>query len=196
MLTITLDTCCFDNTKCYAELKELKKLHEKGEIEVGVDYIAYSEKMRYAASNKASHIKHLKDMAMMHGFNQEDLSMQEIPEDKTIDEVISDDQVEYNKIFKKVRAIHSPEFSGDKIKNLNDLSPEKQYNKSNDWRMLSWHIYHNRDFFVTNDESGFIREGKNDTEDKKKKRFESKFGGLKIRKLNEHFIKELKEKFD
>ena len=135
-------------------------------------------------------------MAMMHGFNQEDLCMQEIPEDKTIDEVLSYDPVKYNEIFKKVRAIHSPEFRGDKFKNLNDLSPEKQYNKSNDWQLLSRHIYHNRDFFVTNDKSGFIREGKNDTEDKKKKRFESEFGGLKIRKLNGNFIKELKEKFD
>ena len=34
MLTITLDTCCYDARCYYAEVKELKKLHEKGEIEV------------------------------------------------------------------------------------------------------------------------------------------------------------------
>jgi len=43
MLTITLDTCCFDE-RCDAELKELKKLHEKGEIEVLVYHNAYLEK--------------------------------------------------------------------------------------------------------------------------------------------------------
>lgn len=196
MLIITLDTCCYDARCYYAEVKELKKLHEKGEIEVWVDHIAYFEKEQYAPSNKESYIKHCKDMAMIHGFNHKDIYMQEIPEDKTIDEVLSYDQVKYDEISKKVRAIHSPEFRGDKSKNLKDLSLKKQNNKWNDWRLLSRHIYHNRDFFVTNDESGFIREGKNDTEDKKKKKFESEFGGLKIRKLNGNFIKELKEKFD
>jgi len=134
-------------------------------------------------------------MARMLGFKL-DIYMKEIPENKTIDEVLSYDQNKYNEIFKKVSEIHSPEFRGDKFKNLKDLSLEKQINKLNDWQMLSRHIYHNRNFFVTNDESGFIREGKNDTEDKKKKMFESEFRGLKIRKSNEKFIKELKEKFD
>lgn len=195
MITITLDTNCFEE-KYNAELEELKKLRVKGEIEVLVYLEAYDEKKQYEASSIIkSKIKRAKGIAKMMGFTL-DIYAKEIPDDKTIDDVLSCDRGKYNEIFKKVREIHSPEFGGDKFKNFKDLSLKKQINKLNDWRMLSLHISDNRDIFVTNDLSGFIRESKSDKDDKKKKRFESEFSGLHIRRLDNFFLEELKAKTD
>jgi len=191
MITVTLDTNCFDK-KCNKELTELRKLHAEKKIEVLVYLNAYLEKKQYKASEKESRIKHCRDMASMAGFKLE-IYAKEIPDNKTIDEVLAYDKEKYNEIFKKVRKIHSPEYRGDKFKTFKDLSLEKKINKLNDWQMLARHIYQNRNFFVTNDERGFIRENRKDTQDKRKKRFESEFSDLKIRRLNAEFIEELKD---
>jgi len=60
-------------------------------------------------------------------------------------------------------------------------------NKWTDWKILTFHILNKRDYFVTKDERGYIKDGR-------KEKFESTFN-IKIRKLDDKFISELKSLF-
>jgi len=170
MITITLDTSCLDLR--YPELHELKKLKDKGQIELWMEQDTQYEKEQW----KNIGLKNDAILWMWSNLRCKKYAY-EIPHGRTIEDVELWSQSEYEKTFKKVREIHSPEF-----KRLKQLPQNKYF----DWTILTYHILRKRDFFVTKDTSDFIDDGR-------KEKFENEFG-IQIRELNQEFLNELKEK--
>jgi len=178
MITITLDTSCLDLR--YPELHELKELKDKSQIELWMELDTEYEKEQWENIGIKNEV-----LLWMYSNVRCEKYAYEIPEGRTLEDVEPFGLSEFEEIYKKVRAIHSPEFK--RLKRLEFLkTSKKRINKHIDWTILTLHILRKRDFFVTKDSKGFINNGK-------KEKFETEFG-IQIRKLDQKFIDELKEK--
>ena len=178
MFKITLDTCCLDSNNL--ELAELKKLKDEGHIELWIELESEYEKQQLKNISKK-----LNDISWINRNVNKPPYAYEIPDGKNLDDVIGWTNDEFSEIIKKIREIHSPEFT--KLANFKNLKINKKMNKWTDWKILAFHVLNKRDYFVTIDEKGFIKDGR-------KEKFESTFN-IQIRKLDDKFISELKSLF-
>lgn len=179
MITITLDTSCIDQ-KAIPFLNQLRALQDQNKIRMFMVMDSFWEKHQYQ-----NRIRKLEDLAwMLSNVDDEDQYAVKIPEGKTIDDVQPFDIDKYQNIYRRVRAIHSPEFRGKKLKNLTLLKVKKQINKHHDWKILTKHILSSRDYFITLNTNDFINHGRKDA-------FKGEFN-IEIRELNQKFINELK----
>lgn len=109
MIKITLDTSCIGQNKKLIE--RLEELQKEGAIQLYCDQNQFWEKEQLE-----NRLKKLDDLSWMMTNTNDDRYAKEIPEGSTLDDVLDDNLEELGSIYRKVRDIHSPEFSGDKIK--------------------------------------------------------------------------------
>jgi len=172
-ISITLDTSCLHPD--YPELEILASLEREGKVILFTEIVTELETLNWPDEEKKKKI-----IRWMQLYAKQHISPIHTAEELSLA------LEKYCDIHDKVVAIHSPEYRS--YKNLHKLPSKKYLSKRNDWKICTYHILSNRDFFVTKNKNDFI--GKKD--EKKKEKFEKKFN-TKIRFLDENFIKELKE---
>lgn len=176
IVSITLDTSVlFFEDPLWEELTQLRK---EGNVDLFIELDSIMEKQNYENIKKK-----IEDLRKIGANTIHEGYAYKIPERKKLNDVLPWTMKEYQKIYDKVRVIHSPEYE-----NLSTLTEIKKgnkiVNKHIDWDIMTLHILRGRDYFLTNDKWGFINGGR-------KEKFEKKFK-IKVRVLDECFIKELK----
>ena len=140
MITITLDTSCFD-TECEGEINEIIQLYKEGKIEVYVPLEVQMEIYEYKGDRK----KKLKYLGWAMTFNNEDWYASE---DKDVEDILPSDEKEYKEVMKKIRQIHSQELTNLKSVKKSNIKPEKLLNKYNDWVIIFKAIDKGCDYFA------------------------------------------------
>ncbi|MEA2053965.1 MAG: hypothetical protein U9O96_02435 [Candidatus Thermoplasmatota archaeon] len=144
MITLTLDTSCF-KYRVQNELNELKKLQKQGKIQAYVFSASFWEKMQI---NKAEEkpiqlssflkklqlaktkeereelikyrIQQLNDLSYMMSFDDNDRYAKNLSKVTVPNKIVTFKSNEIERVYQKVREIHSQELRGKRIRYLND----------------------------------------------------------------------------
>jgi len=173
MIIVTLDTSCLNPN--HPELDELAKLSLDGKITL------YFEIPSEVETDKWKEWRGEEKKRKMLWWKNLYTKQHDIVFKKGETPPLTDPK--YDKIFKKVKEIHSPLLGV--TYNFEDLSERNQKRVWVDWKLCAEHIYYGGDYFVTKNKTEFIDDGR-------KEKFETTFP-TKIRLLNKDFIDELKE---
>jgi len=176
MINLTLDTSCFDK-KSAKHIEELKNLEKMGIIKIWHELYSEIETDRWNSMDKDK----IKDLFHTHSNVKLDSSF--IPSHlEEPQEVLN--YLEQKQGY-KLEDLHNVHVKIDMILHPEGFHGKKSINKYIDGKLLAKHIVRKRDIFVTKD-YGFIKNGK-------KEKLEKEFPNIKIRILDDDFVKELKD---
>lgn len=177
MINITFDTSCYEK-KSFELFEKLKKLQDESLIKMWHEGLSVIETDRWTSVDKD------KIMSLFHTHSDVKSNAYFVPIELADNPEISlkyaEKQLGYR--VKELGEIHS---KIDSIKHPEGFGGKTGLNKYIDGKLLALHIVRGRDFFVTKDERGFIKYGKQE-------KLEKAFLNLKIRILDEEFVTELK----
>lgn len=178
MIKLTLDTSCFDK-ESESLFNELAKLQDDGLIDAWHELYTEIEKDRWISHDKE------RIMKLFYSFSKFKSDACTVPMEIAEDPQKSFEYVEKQRGY-TTKELHEIHKKIDQIVYPEGFHGEKIVNKYVDNKILALHIVRGRDIFVTKDAVLFKK-------DKKYKLIEKEFPSIKIRLLNNEFIRELEE---
>lgn len=183
MITMTLDTSCFDKTEICNNnglIIELSPLQQKGLVKLYRGCFTDIESARLKGKRGNTVREFIQgNSSRPHRNCFVDINATEDEKRKQVEKNRGYTSEESNDVHKRIDSILRKYCNENNLSGLNDYI---------DVRLLGQHILEKRDIFLTKNTKDYITDGKRNIQSE----LENEFPDLKIRELNNDFLKELK----